>query len=34
MMKKKKITYADIEDLDSLGDGTLKKKHLQDYLIK
>ncbi|CAD8196479.1 unnamed protein product [Paramecium pentaurelia] len=34
MMKKKKITYSDIEDLDSLGDGSLKKKHLQDYLIK
>ncbi|CAD8210763.1 unnamed protein product [Paramecium octaurelia] len=34
MMKKKKINYTDIEDLDSLGDGTLKKKHLQDYLVK
>lgn len=33
-MKKKKIQIADIEDLDSLGDGVLRKKTLKDYLSR
>ena len=33
-MKKKKISFDDIQDLDSLGDGRLRKKHLAEFLSK
>lgn len=33
-MKKKRITFADIEDLDTLGDGYIRKKQFQDFVNK
>ncbi|CAD8122209.1 unnamed protein product [Paramecium sonneborni] len=33
-MKKKRIPYADIEDLDTLGDGYIRKKQFQDFVNK
>ncbi|CAD8131160.1 unnamed protein product [Paramecium sonneborni] len=33
-MKKKRINFTDLEDLDALGDGYIRKKQFQDYVNK